>query len=113
MWDREQTHKSLIRHLKEESNEVIDAIEKDDKDNLKEELGDLLYQVIFHSEIASEAGHFNIWDVILTLSEKLIRRHPHIFGNVNVSSVDDIIKNWGNIKKQEKKTVRPDVSQSF
>lgn len=102
LWDREQTHKSLIPYLKEESKEVIECIEKDDYKNLKEELGDLLYQVIFHSQIASENNEFTMEDVIKGLIEKLIRRHPHVFGDTEVTSVEDILKNWEKIKKSEK-----------
>lgn len=102
MWDREQTHESLIPYLREESEEVIHAIKAGDTINLKEELGDLLYQVIFHSQIATENNDFSINDVIEDLITKLVRRHPHVFGDTKVSSVEDILKNWEKIKKKEK-----------
>jgi len=103
LWDREQTHESLIPFLKEESEEVIHAIKAGNTKNLQEELGDLLYQVIFHSQIASENNEFSIENVLQTLIEKLIRRHPHVFGDIEVSSVEEIIKNWEKIKSKEKK----------
>ncbi|MDR2191819.1 MAG: hypothetical protein LBO62_02920 [Endomicrobium sp.] len=103
MWDREQTHKSLIKHLISESREVKLAVEKNDMENLKEELGDILLQVIFHAQIAKEQKTFNISDVVSTLNKKLIRRHPHIFGNYKVKNTQDIIKMWDEIKAKEKK----------
>ncbi len=103
MWDRKQSHRSLIPCLKEEAGEVIEAIENEDYKNLKEELGDLIYQVVFHSALASEKGEFSVSDVLDGIEEKLIRRHPHVFGDAEVSSVDEIIKNWKEIKKKEKK----------
>ncbi len=102
LWDKKQTHKSLIPFLKEEAEEVINAIESGDKENLAEELGDLLYQVIFHAQIAEETGDFTISDVVAKLINKLVTRHPHVFGKTKVNSVDDIIKNWHEIKKKEK-----------
>jgi len=103
MWDRQQTHKSLIPCLEEESKEVIEAIENNDINNLKEELGDLLYQVVFHAQIASENNKFDLYDVLKDIRDKIIRRHPHVFGNTQVNSVKDILKNWKEIKKSEKK----------
>ena len=100
LWDREQTHKSLITYLKEETNEVIEAIENADAGNLKEEPGDLLYEIIFHSQIAGEEKNFTIEDVIEGILQKIIRRHPHIFSNVKVSSVEEILKYWEEIKKK-------------
>jgi len=107
LWDREQTHKSLIKCLREESEEVVQAIKNKDPENLREELGDLLYQVIFHSQIASENKQFTLEDVISDIMEKIIRRHPHIFAGTKVSSVKDILDNWEIIKKQEKKIKKP------
>lgn len=101
-WDREQTHSTLKPNMLEEAYEAVDAINNNDMKHLKEELGDVLLQVILHSQIASENGDFNIEDVAKELKEKLIRRHPHVFGTVNVSSTDEIIDNWEQIKKQEK-----------
>lgn len=102
-WDIEQTHESLISCLHEESYEVTDAILKNDKPHLKEELGDLLLQVIFHSQIAKEDNEFTIDDVINDICEKMIRRHPHVFADVNVKDSNEVIQNWENIKKNEKK----------
>ncbi len=102
LWDRQQDHRSLIPYLKEESGEVIEAIENKDSENLCEELGDLLYQIIFHSQIAAEKNEFAIEDVIKGITRKIIRRHPHVFGDKKADSVEDIIKSWKDIKKKEK-----------
>lgn len=107
-WDIEQTHASLVRYLVEETYEVIDAIEKLDADDpstdddLIEELGDLLYQVGFHAAIAEEQGRFSIADVARTVHDKLVARHPHVFGDVNVDSSSDVERNWEELKKAEK-----------
>lgn len=101
-WDREQTHDSIKGHLIEEAYEVIDAIEGDDPAGLKEELGDLLLQVVFHSQMASEAGYFSINDVIEAIVVKLRRRHPHIFGTTKADSVDEVLTQWEQIKADEK-----------
>lgn len=101
-WDREQTHDTLKQNMLEEAYEAIDAIDNNDMKHLKEELGDVLLQVLLHSQIADEEKAFNIEDVAKELNEKLIRRHPHVFGNVEVNSTQDILNNWEQIKKQEK-----------
>lgn len=101
-WDREQTHKSLKPNMLEEAYEAVDAIDNNDMKHLKEELGDVLLQVLLHSQIADEEKAFNIEDVAKEIKEKLIRRHPHVFGEVNVNSVGEIIDNWEKIKKGEK-----------
>ena len=105
-WDREQTHVSLKNACIEEASEVICGINILDKtgdaDNLKEELGDLLLQVVMHAQIASEEGLFTMEDVIQTVSEKMIRRHPHVFGDVTVSDSGEVLQNWAEIKKHEK-----------
>lgn len=101
-WDREQTHQSLRTNMLEEAYEAVDAIDNNDMKHLREELGDVLLQVILHSQIADEEKAFNIEDVAKELNEKLIRRHPHVFGDVNVNSVTEIIDNWEQIKKGEK-----------
>ena len=101
-WDREQTHKTLKPNMLEEAYEAVDAIDSGDMKHLKEELGDVLLQVVLHSQIASESGDFNIEDVALDIKEKLIRRHPHVFGDVEVNSTAEILENWEQIKKQEK-----------
>src|SRR5574341_1234800 len=85
-WDREQTHQSLRQYLLEETYEVLETIDQEKYDELRQELGDLLLQVIFHAQIAGEAGRFTITDVIENISEKLIRRHPHVFGDLKVNS---------------------------
>jgi tetrapyrrole methylase family protein/MazG family protein len=101
-WDAEQTHESLTRYLLEETYEVIEAIDEKSPQHLKEELGDLLLQPVFHAAIAEEAGEFTIDDVISTLCEKLIRRHPHVFGDLKIKDSNAQIENWERIKKQEK-----------
>lgn len=101
-WDIKQTHESLKECLIEESGEVIDAIDNKDDDNLCEELGDLLLQVVMHAQIAAEGNRFDINDVIQGVSEKMIRRHPHVFGDVKVTSQEESLALWNEIKKQEK-----------
>jgi XTP/dITP diphosphohydrolase len=105
-WDREQTHASLLRYLLEEAYEAAETIETDDMPALREEIGDVLFQVLFHAQIASERsaadGGFTIDDVADTLAAKLIRRHPHVFGSVEVSSAADVNANWEEIKKAER-----------
>lgn len=101
-WDIKQTHQSLKKCLIEESGEVIDAIDNNDDDNLCEELGDVLLQVVMHAQIAAEENRFDINDVIQCVSEKMIRRHPHVFGDVEVSSPEESLALWKEIKKQEK-----------
>jgi tetrapyrrole methylase family protein/MazG family protein len=100
-WDREQTHASLVRYLVEETYEVVDAIEQGSDSELCEELGDLLFQIVFHSQLATERGKFSVADVIDGLSNKMIRRHPHVFGDVAVASVDQVWANWEVLKSQE------------
>ena len=102
-WDREQDHDTLKRFLVEESYEVIEAIENKDYEHLKEELGDLLLQVIFHAEVADEKKLFNIQDVIDGIYEKLVRRHPHVFKDALVHSSRDVEVQWEDIKRKEKK----------
>jgi tetrapyrrole methylase family protein/MazG family protein len=101
-WDAEQTHESLTRYLLEETYEVIEAIDAKSPEHLKEELGDLLLQPVFHAAIAEEAGTFTIHDVIQTLCEKLVRRHPHVFGDMHIADSNAQIVNWEQIKKLEK-----------
>lgn len=102
-WDREQTHSSLAVHLLEETYETLDAIDRDDIDELKEELGDVLLQVVFHAEIAREDGEFEASQVISRLIAKLVHRHPHIFGEVKVSGAEEVVVNWERLKREEKK----------
>jgi tetrapyrrole methylase family protein/MazG family protein len=101
-WDAEQTHESLTRYLLEETYEVIEAIDAKSPEHLKEELGDLLLQPVFHAVIAEEAGQFDISDVISTLCEKLVRRHPHVYGDLDIADSNAQIENWERIKKVEK-----------
>jgi tetrapyrrole methylase family protein / MazG family protein len=107
-WDREQTHESLRRHLLEESYEVLEAIDHLDVEagtgyeHLEEELGDLLFQILFHSRLAEEEGRFSLADVATTVHDKLRSRHPHVFGDVQVSGPDDVVRNWEQLKKAEK-----------
>jgi MazG family protein len=101
-WDREQTHLTLRRHAIEEVYELIDAIESRDDREMAEELGDLLLQVVFHAQMAKERGAFDFEKVCRVLVEKLIRRHPHVFGTTKVKNVDEVWTNWEKIKRAEK-----------
>jgi MazG family protein len=101
-WDREQTLESLRPYLIEEAYEAIDAIERKDWEHLAEELGDVLLQIVFQSEIAQEQGLFEIDDVVDSISEKLVRRHPHVFGDDSIGSADQVVVRWDEIKAQEK-----------
>jgi len=101
-WDMEQTHKSIRKDFIEETYEVIEAIDTDDPVLLREELGDVLLQVAFHSEIENEEGRFDIYDVTNDVSAKLIHRHPHVFGEVKVNNSEDVLVNWDIIKGEEK-----------
>jgi len=101
-WDREQTHRSIRKYVIEEAYEVAEAIDRDDPAELCAELGDLLLQVVFHAQMASETGRFTIDDVCRGESEKMRRRHPHVFGDVTVGGADDVVRNWEAIKAQER-----------
>jgi XTP/dITP diphosphohydrolase len=103
-WDAEQTHESLVKYLLEESYEFIDSIETDDREGMREELGDVLLQVYFHSRVAQDhpTDPFSIEDVARGIADKLISRHPHVFENLEVSGTDEIIENWEAIKAREK-----------
>lgn len=102
-WDAEQTFDSIKKHTLEETYEVFDAIERRDWNDLRDELGDLLLQVLFYAQMAADAGHFNIADVAASLNAKLIRRHPHVFGEVDATTSDQVLRNWEQIKLEEKK----------
>lgn len=102
-WDREQTFDTIKRHTLEETYEVFDAIERRAWSDLKDELGDLFLQVLFYSQMAAEAGYFTISDVAASLNAKLIRRHPHIFGDVKADDAATVLKNWEAIKREEKR----------
>ncbi|HUG51714.1 MAG TPA: MazG family protein, partial [Terrimesophilobacter sp.] len=103
-WDREQTHESLVRYLVEETYELIDAIESGNRDELLEELGDVLYQVVFHADIASHtAGEgFDIQDVADHMTRKMVGRHPHVFGDRVATTADDVVAIWDDLKAAEK-----------
>jgi XTP/dITP diphosphohydrolase/ATP diphosphatase len=104
-WDREQTFDSIKRHTLEETYEVFDAIERRAWPDLKDELGDLLLQVLFYAQMASEAGYFTLQDVASNLNAKLIRRHPHIFAGAEVADSDAVLRNWEQIKRSEKRAL--------
>jgi MazG family protein len=106
-WDREQTHITLRTFLIEEAYEVLDAIEKGSAPELAEELGDLLLQVLFHADLARETGAFDISDVITGIHDKMVRRHPHVFGNVKADTAGEVLKNWVQLKAKEKQTASP------
>jgi MazG family protein len=101
-WDAEQTHESLVTNLIEETYEVVDTIQRGDMEHLKEELGDLLLQVVFHSEIAGETGRFTLDDVARGISDKLVRRHPHVFAEGAADTTDAVLQQWEEIKRAEK-----------
>lgn len=114
-WDREQTHATLRPNMLEEAYEAVDAINDNDMPHLKEELGDVLLQVILHSQIAKEEGAFDIENVAKGLHDKIIHRHPHVFGNIKVNSPEEALKSWDKIKKEEKshrKSAMDGVSKS-
>lgn len=102
-WDREQNLYSIKNLFMEEAFELIDALDKQDIYNIKEELGDVLFHTVFHACMAQDEGHFDINQVLETINEKLVRRHPHVFGTENVSNSDEVIVNWDKIKAEEKK----------
>lgn len=101
-WDRVQTHESLRADMLEEAYEAVDAIEKNDMENLKEELGDVLMQVVFHAAIEEEQGGFTMQDVIQGICEKMVYRHPHVFGELSVDTAEQVLVNWEKLKKKEK-----------
>ena len=101
-WDKKQTHETLIKCLQNESQELIDAIHHKDDENMKEELGDVLLQVLMHAQIAQEEGKFSMDDVVDYLDEKLHRRHPHVFGEVKADTAEQVSENWEQIKLREK-----------
>ena len=102
-WDKHQTHRSLLPYLFEESHELKKAIAAEDWENIEEELGDILLQIIFHGQIAAEKGRFSTTDIITTLTKKLIRRHPHVFGGKKLRTKNQVITQWAAIKRLEKK----------
>lgn len=102
LWDKKQTHRTLIKYLKEETGEFIESVKSNNCRHMEEELGDLLLQVMFHSQIAAKEGKFDIEDVVCGLIKKLKRRHPHVFGKTKVASIKEIKANWDKIKLLEK-----------
>lgn len=106
IWLKEQTHESLLTYLKEEADEFAEAVQKDDIDNMIEELGDVLWQVLFQTSVAEYDGYFNLEDVLDVLNRKIRRRHPHVFDGVTVSSVEELDVIWQQIKKEEKNEIR-------
>lgn len=112
-WDREQHYKDITPHTLEETYEVIEAVEREDYDGLCEELGDFLLQALFYAQIASEEGRFTIENVIEKITEKLIHRHPHVFGEVKASTSGQVLKNWEQLKKKEGKSVLGGVPKNL
>ncbi len=111
-WDQKQKKEDLGKYILEEAYEVIDSIDKGDPQNLKEELGDLLFQILFLAEISAESGFFTMNDVMEGVHEKMIRRHPHVFGDIKVSSIQDVKENWQTIKRQEGKNRQENLFSS-
>src|SRR4029450_7768137 len=101
-WDREQTPEMLRPYLVEEAYEVLDAIDRGDLDAQRDELGDVLLQVVFHAEIAAERGHFRLAAGARAIADKLVRRHPHVFADVRVRDADEVVRNWQRIKAEER-----------
>ncbi|MBD2667124.1 hypothetical protein B6N60_00223 [Richelia sinica FACHB-800] len=112
-WDLEQTPQSLTPYVIEEAYEVVDAIQRGNQEAIAEELGDLLLQVVLQAQIASEAGHFTLKEVAQGIAKKLIRRHPHVFGDVTVNSMDEIKQNWESIKAEEKGEEKQTLSKKL
>jgi tetrapyrrole methylase family protein/MazG family protein len=108
-WDREQTHETLKPYLLEETYEVLEAVDREDDQDLKEELGDVLLQVVFHAQIAREEGRFDAEGVAGAIVSKLIRRHPHVFGDVKVNGAAEVLSNWERLKREERKGPDPSV----
>jgi tetrapyrrole methylase family protein/MazG family protein len=102
-WDRKQTHESLRKNLLEEAYEVLEAMDEANAAKLSEEFGDLLLQIVLHSQIANDNGEFTVSDVIRKINQKLIHRHPHVFGDVKVNNAEEVTVNWEALKKQERK----------
>ena len=101
-WDREQDHRSLRPCLLEETYEVLEAVDAGDPEALRQELGDLLLQVIFHAQLAAEAGHFDLADVVQGLHDKLVERHPHVFGDKLIATADGVVEEWESLKREQR-----------
>lgn len=113
LWDREQNHVSLKKSLIEEAYETVEAIDSGNPDNLREELGDLLLQVVFHGQIAEDDHSFTQSDIIKTIIKKLLRRHPHVFGDISAGSSREILENWEDIKKEERRNSKKEEDSIF
>lgn len=111
-WDREQTHQSLGRYLMEESYEVLEAIHMDDSNKLKEELGDLLLQIVLNAQIAKDNGEFDIFEVADSINQKMVSRHPHVFGENKLDHPDQVVAQWEELKEQEKREKEKDNGKS-
>jgi NTP pyrophosphatase (non-canonical NTP hydrolase) len=111
-WDREQTHQSIKPYFVEETYEVLEAIDEGDADKLCEELGDVMLQVVFHARMAEEAALFQIGDVLRAINEKLVRRHPHVFGTVQADTAQEVLFNWEQIKKTERQNAKGHASRA-
>ncbi len=109
-WDQEQTHASLCETLLEETAELLEAIDRNDFSHMCEELGDVLLQVVFHAQMAAEAGHFDFDDVARGINEKLVRRHPHVFADLSLADTEAVLVNWEKIKAEEKKDKPPQTT---
>ncbi|MCB0357897.1 MAG: nucleoside triphosphate pyrophosphohydrolase, partial [Bdellovibrionales bacterium] len=109
-WDKEQTHQTLTQYAIEEAFELAEAIDTGSRDEIIEELGDMLLQVVLHAEIARQSANFDIHDVIESIAEKMVRRHPHVFSDVQAETAEDVIVNWAKIKAEEKKNKRQNES---
>jgi tetrapyrrole methylase family protein / MazG family protein len=107
-WDKEQTHQTLRKHLLEESYETLSAIDADDKAGMREEFGDLLLQILLNAQIASETKDFNFTEVVKHIYDKIVRRHPHVFGDVKLDDVDGVLQNWEKLKEKERKGKKED-----
>jgi tetrapyrrole methylase family protein/MazG family protein len=109
-WDREQTSESIKPYLVEETYEVLEAIDEQDPAKLKEELGDLMLQIVFHAQMAEEAGAFTVRDVLAAINDKLVRRHPHVFGDVKADTAQEVLFNWEQIKQTERRREKGQAS---
>ena len=112
-WDKEQTYKDINPYLLEEAHEIVEAIDKNDFQGLKEELGDLLVHILFHCQMATEDGKFDIAEVMQNASDKLIRRHPHVFGDDKASTIQEVLVNWEKIKQEENKHKRESILEGI
>ncbi len=108
-WDRQQDHRSLRPCLLEETYEVLEAIDRDDAEALRQELGDLLLQVVFHAQLATEAGRFDIGDVVTAIHDKLVARHPHVFGDASAETPEAVLHQWDSLKRKERESPASDL----